>query len=876
MSNHDLLTKTLTETLVSRRGFLKWSAALGGTVALAGGVQTGLKAIDNAAAASATEWKPFPCWQVGCGGYCVNFGLVKDGVVIRQKTDDTHKDSPDYPTRKGCVRGRAQRTLVYGNDRLKYPMKRKNWEPGGGKKELRGKDEWVRISWEEALDLTAAEIKRIKETYGNGAIVQSSRLFNAYGGAREKWGCNSEGSNSMVRYKMAGTAPVEYFVLGGKLTGGPDRFSYRDSKLIVCWGENPAWSYGGPPMYNLQQAKKAGAKFIFVTPELNPSAVSVEAEWIPVRPSTDTALLLGMAYHMINNNLQDQAFLDTYTIGFDADHMPEGVNKEDNFKDYVLGTYDGVPKTPEWASEICGTDPELIRSFAQEIATTKPMVFDMNGAPCRTHRGQQFGQAFFTVGWMTGNVGLHGGAVCHQGQKGFGGSYLIFAGGTGEPSIINPLFEGGGMFAGYDFGDPFDTKFTGVAYDELWDAILNNEVTATVRGKMPCDIRMMNSIGQSNNLVTTGGGLKAIKALRKLEFVVSCDINLSDKSKYADIVLPGTTAWEEFGNVKAVTDPENVLFCKGIIEPLWETKDIEEIETELGKRLGLDVHPFSAKQRFFNQMAGTIYLNPATFGMEPLVTITEEDIKEWEVDGKPQKGIVTIKELLAKGGYQMPRQPGDAYQMIADMPAQMFRADPVANPAKTESGKLEIYCKELSRYLNAYGFDTTPPIAKYERPVEGVEDTYADWDKKIKGEYPLQMTNPHYIRRSHSTFNNVPWLRRAHPQDVLMNTIDAEERDLQTGDTILVKSRHGKVLRRVNVTDFIIPGVIILPHGSWTEFNEDTGLDKGGSAGTLRGPHASGLGHQPFNSCNVQVEKWTGEPLEPDYKWPQRIPLKEA
>ncbi|MBE3117130.1 MAG: molybdopterin-dependent oxidoreductase, partial [Candidatus Atribacteria bacterium] len=813
MTEKNFLTKTLTDTILSRRSFLKWSAALGGTAALAGGLNHGLKAVSAATQSveSEGEWKPFPCWQVGCGGYCVNFGLVKDGVVIRQKTDDSHEDSPDYPTRKGCVRGRAQRTLIYSNDRLKYPMKRKNWEPGGGKKELRGRDEWVRISWEEALDLTAAEIKRIKETYGNAAIVQASRLLNAYGGAMEKWGCNSEGSNAIVRDKMAGTLPPEYFVLGGKLTGGPDRFSYRDSKLIVCWGENPAWSYGGAPMYNLQQAKKAGAKFIFVTPELNPSAVALEAEWIPVRPSTDTALLLGLAYHMITNNLQDQAFLDTYTVGFDAEHMPEGVSKKDNFKDYVLGTYDGVPKTPEWASEICGTDPDTIRSFAFEIATTKPMYFDMNGAPCRTHLGQQFGQAFFTVGWMTGNVGLHGGAVSHQGQKGWGGSNIMFYGGTGEPSIDNPLFPPvpGAYSGGYDFEAPFDTSFTGVAYDELWDAILNNEVSATVRGKIPCDIRMMNSIGQSNNLVTTGGGLKAIKAIRKLEFIVSCDINLSDKSKYADIVLPGTTGWEEFGYVKAVNDPENILLCKGIIEPLWETKSIEDIETELGKRLGLDpniVHPLSAKQRFYNQIAGTIYLNTTTFGMEPLVTITKDDIKEWGVDGKPQQGIVTIKEIVDKGGYEMPRQPGDAYQMIADMPAQMFRADPVANPAKTESGKLEIYCKELVRYIDAYGFDKGVPIAKYTRPVEGIEDTYADWDKKIKGDYPLQMCNPHYIRRSHSTFNNVPWLRRAHPQDALMNTIDAEERGLQAGDTILVTSRHGKVLRRVNMTDFVIPG----------------------------------------------------------------------
>ena len=92
---------------------------------------------------------------------------MKDGVVVRQKTDDTHEDSPDFPQQRGCLRGRSQRQQVFSADRLKYPMKRKNWKPGGGKKELRGKDEWVRISWDEALDYVASETKRIAKKYGN-------------------------------------------------------------------------------------------------------------------------------------------------------------------------------------------------------------------------------------------------------------------------------------------------------------------------------------------------------------------------------------------------------------------------------------------------------------------------------------------------------------------------------------------------------------------------------------------------------------------------------------------------------------------------------------------------------------------------------------
>jgi len=878
MTERNFLTKTLTDTVLSRRSFLKWSAALGGTAAMAGGLNLGLKTVEKAAAESEGIWISLPCWHLGCGGYCVNFGLLKDGIVVKQKADDTRPDSPDNPLRKGCLRGRAQRTHVFGADRLKYPMKRKHWEPGGGDKELRGRDEWVRISWEEALDLVASELKRIKVTYGNQAILNGSGLMSAYGGYRERWGNNSEGNMPLAREKMAGTDNMTHAFMGGGIIGPPDRFSYRDSKLIVLWGENPAWSAQGTPMYNYQQAHKAGAKFIFVTPELNPSAVALDAEWIPVRPSTDAALLLGMAYYMIVNNLQDQEFLDKYTIGFDAEHMPAGANPKDNFKDYVLGTYDGVPKTPEWASEICGTDSEMIRQFALEIATTKPMIFQSSLAPSRTHRSEQFAMAHFTVGWMTGNVGLPGAAVCASSFKSFGGMHLIFGGGTGEPSLPNPLFKGGGLWGGYAFGNPFDTEFVGVAYEEVWDAILNNEVTAGVRGKIPCDIRLWYGITAGGNHINqTSGTVKAVKAFRKLDFIVECDIVLSNKSKYADIVLPGTTPWEEFGFVKQLADKDSFLISPQVISPLFEAKDVPWIETELAKRLDLDpnaIHPFSPQQRFFNKIAGTIVFTGA--GMEPLVTITEDDIKEWGVDGNSQQGRISIQDLLDQGGYTVQRSPGDIYSIIANLPPQMYRADPVANPAKTESGKLEIYCKELARYLTAFGFDTSLPLAGYRPPVEGIEDTYKDWGNKIKGDYPLQLFTPHYIRRAHSSFNNVPYLRRAFPQEFMMNVIDAKERGIKTGDTVLVTSRHGKVLRRADVSEFIIPGAVLLGEGSWFEFDEETGIDKGGCTNTLSGARPCGQGMEPFNSCNVQVEKWTGEPLEPDYKWPQRIPLKEA
>jgi anaerobic dimethyl sulfoxide reductase subunit A len=426
MSDKNYLTEALNETVVSRRSFLKWSAVVGGTASLAGGLHLGLEAVEAAAEAQEDpgKWIMAACWH-NCGGRCPNIALVKDGVVVRQKTDDMHPDSPDYPQQRGCARGRSQRQQVFGADRIKYPMKRKNWAPGGGQKELRGKDEWVRITWDEALDIVASELVRIRDTYGQASILTprfESRLLNAWGGSMSSWGVSSEGAFPLPNALMAGYGNAPN-----------DRMTYRKSRLVVLWGSNPSVSSAGNPTYNYRQAKLAGAKFIFVDPYQNQSSQALADEWIPVRPGTDTALLLGMAYHMITNDLQDQDFLDKYTVGFDRNHMPEGADPKENFKDYVLGTYDGEPKTPEWASKICGTDPMTIRHFAQEVATVKPMVWSSSWAPARTFRGAQYCQAFYTVGWMTGNVGIDGGSVgpsAHSGAS-YGGSSLIRAGMSG-------------------------------------------------------------------------------------------------------------------------------------------------------------------------------------------------------------------------------------------------------------------------------------------------------------------------------------------------------------------------------------------------------------------------------------------------------------
>ncbi|MBI5301778.1 MAG: molybdopterin-dependent oxidoreductase [Chloroflexi bacterium] len=862
MSEPNVITQALTETPISRRSFLKWSAVLGGTAALASnglnvGLQNAEAAAPEAAAPKESKWVTASCWH-NCGGRCLLKAQVVDGVVTRVKTDDTHADSTDWIQQRACARGRAQRQLVFGADRLKYPMKRKNWAPGGGKKELRGKDEWVRITWDEALDIVASELKRIREKYGNEAIFNAhgaeiARALALTGGYVDRWGLVSWGTWAEAYHEITGVA-------GNGSNAGNDRMRLRKAKLIVMWGSNPAWSSNGSPTYHFLQAKKAGAKFIFVDPFYNNTASVLADEWIPIRPGTDTAMLLGMAHHMIVNKLHDQNFLDKYTVGFDAEHMPESADPKNNFKDYVLGTYDNTPKTPEWASEICGVPADKIRQLATEIATTKPTMIQTAGAPARINNGECLPHAMLTVAWMTGNIGIPGSGVgpnMHT-SAGNAGPALVTAGSAGAPAVANPLVKGATNKGGVNV----------INNCEMWEAILNGKYTAGTAGRKDINIQMIIETGFGSALNQRTGASKGIKAHRKVEFVLANGHNLASHCKYADVVLPVTTDWERYGSFQS-GNRDMLIWANQVVQPLYEAKDDMWIAQELGKKLGLaadKVYPLTPAQGIFNQLAGAKVMKPDGSGMENLVTITEDDIKEMGVTGKPQQGRITIKEYREKGVYCVQRAMDDKLGYTA---FEAYIQDPVKNKVATKSGKLEIYSKAVSDWIKDCGFNTKDPLPKYDPPIEGYEETVKD------PKYPLQLYTIHYMRRSHSSFDSLPWLREAYPQEFMMNPLDAQARGIKQGDIVKITSRHGAVVRPVYVTERMMPGVTTLGEGAWIDIDEETGIDRGGATNTLNGDFATGQGHSGHNTCIVQVEKWNGT-LPPDSKWAQRIPVKGA
>ena len=871
---------------LSRRSFLKWGALATGMTAGAGLVACSPqeevsepKAEERVNKYLDGEWKSALCWAQ-CGGNCVNKVLVKDGVVVCQKTDTLGDDSYDNPQQRGCHRGRMLRRFVFSEQRLKYPLKRKNWQPGGGENSqghLRGIDEWERITWDEAFDLAASEIKRIIADYGNESILSlsvmgSPRFMSAVGGCVCTYGPMSSGGFIAAADSMVGGGwPWHPLTLS-------DRFEWRKSKLIVLWGNNPVTTAQGA-IYNLLAAKEAGAEFIVVDPRYTETAQVLGAEYVPVRPSTDAALLLSIAYEMIVNDLHDQEFLDKYCVGFDADHMPEGADPKENFLDYVLGTYDGIPKTPEWASTICGTPVDMIKSLAHRIATTKPLALTCARAAARTVFGEQFCQAFLTVGWMTGEVGKPGSMIGHLSSSnsgaGGGGPKIVSPGSAGLPGIPNPIAK-----FGITKIDPFDTETVQINQSEVWDAIINKEYTATSRGKQPIDIRMITNMPQGNSLNGFPGASKGIEAYRSVEFVLASTDRMNTSALYADIIFPEATPWEEeidsvvahsyYGSYLAtVMNRDTAIARQQICQPLFESKTPYEINRGMATALGLnadEVCPYTDRQLAFNALQSSTVLNESGES-EPLFTIEEDDIPEG-VEGAVQSGRITLKQFFEDGLYKVERRPDDAFATTA---LKEYIDDPDANPRPTKSGKLEIYSQSLSDFVAACGFNERAPIAKYEAPTVGYESTFSDWAGQVKGEYPLQNYSTHTFRTAHSMFDGEPITREAFPNDLEINPVDASARGIEDGDTVLVTSAYGKVLRNAHVTERIMPCVTRLDEAAWIEVDPETGINKSGNPNILNPHLPSGSGISAYNAANVQVEKWTGEKLDPDYLWPERI-----
>ena len=859
---------------ISRRGFLGASAAVVAGAAALGATgcssESSLEAVGKhelpTDPAADGTWVAAACWH-NCGGRCMNKVMVKDGAVVRQKTDDTHPDSPEFPQQRGCVRGKAQQQQCFGADRILYPLKRKGWQPGGGERsngQMRGKDEWERISWDEAIELACQEIKRISDEYGPTGFYCKSpdATINLMCGCVRGWDTTSHGTYTLG-CDMIGLPSTDC----GKAN---DRFDLPNAEYIVLYSSNPTWSAAGTPTYYFIQAKESGTKFVSIDPLYNASAQMLDADWIPVRNGTDMAFMLATAYEMLRldeeeGDIIDWDFLHKYTVGFDAESMPADAKLNENLKDYVLGTYDGTPKTPEWAQPICGVEPEQVTEFARILGKNNKTMLLHNYGMVRCNGAEMIPQMLMALGAMGGHMGKSGHA-CGGNYHANAGNYgpnLVSAGSAKIPKTKNPCS-------------------TGVRQPQIYDLILNgggsfydvsnsygsfHEPIPTTLGPIKGIFHVTDATLQTS-LHQKGG----IEAHRAVDFVLTRAQFMTTNARYSDIILPVTTEWERVGSV--TTCNREFVYCYSqVTEPLGEAKTDQEIGTLLLEGMGIDptlAFNTSEKQQFFEQIAGSKVMGDDG-KMKPLVTITDADIADWGVSGTAQQGVVSLDEFISNGGYQYERTPDDGHGFIG---YEDFVSDPEANPLSSASGKLEIYCQaryDLMASFEYPGIEQYKPYPTYVIPCTGYETTFKD--NKIggeKGEYPYLMYNPHYLRRSHSVFDNCPWLRETWENPVFLNRQDAAEKGIEEGDTVLISAPEGQGLRRAAIMDVLMPGVVGVPHGAWVDVDEETGIDRAGSDNYLIGAEYGGMGVSGYNNQVCNIEKYTGEQLGADSALPYR------
>lgn len=779
---------------LTRRSFLKWSAAVGGTIAVAGGAGFAFSGLSTEVAGSAdNQVQVIPgAGTNNCGGRCLLKLHVKDNVIVRVSTDD-EPDDPNAPQVRACVRGRSYRKTFLHPDRLKYPMKRV------GK---RGEGKFERITWDEATTIIANELKRVRETYG-----PSSRYpIYAYGYNAAIQGMNLgkrllalDGGYLEFRndYSMACMEVATPYTFGTMMSGN-SADDWQNSKLIILWGFNSAENiYGSLSNYYLRKAKEAGAKIIVVDPRYTDTAVALADQWIPLRPTSDAALMSAMAYVIITENLHDQAFLDKYCLGFDEAHMPEGVPAGQSYQSYLLGTNDGTPKTPEWAEQISGVPADTIRQLAREYALVKPAALVQGAGPQRHANGEQIVRGGTVLAALTGNIGIKGGFA----------SGAAFFGRQNIPAVPIP-----------------ENPFKGSIPVFMWtDAIVRGTEMGAKDGvegveKLPSDIKLIMNLA-GNALINQHGDInKTIEILSdesKVEFIVVSDIFMTPSAKFADILLPGDTAWERDN----IAPPwggfgDYVIYANKIIEPPFECRSEYDWLADVAEKMGL-------KDQF-------------TEGKEDMTAWCR-----WLVAGiqKNHPEFPAYEEFKQRGIYKWTYpESGVAFE-------EQIK-DPEHNPFPTPSGKIEIFSKTLYDMNDP----EIPAVPQYLKAWEGPLDP-------LKEHYPLQLIGWHYKRRCHSIHDNNPWLEEVGSQEMWMNAADAAARNIRDGETVKVFNDRGTVMIPVKVTPRVMPGVVAIPQGAW--YTPDSkGIDQRGSINVLTSHRPTPLAKGPaLHTSLVEVSK---------------------
>lgn len=828
---------------------------------------------------------------------CTNCGpisvYVKDGKVVRVRA--LVVDEADYNSWTITARGKSfsppqkvtlapyafsERQRLYSDDRIKYPLKRVDFDPQGERHpERRGKSRYERISWDEALDIVAGELKRIRSSYGPSAVTAITSSHHNWGNVGYKMGPFGRFFN-LIGYTSVLDNPDSWegWHWGATHTYGfywrlgmPEQYDLledglKNAEMVVYWSNDPDTTRG---IYTGQEAaiwrrwlKELGTKQIFIDPFYNYTAAAMEGKWIPIRMGTDAALALAIAQVWIAEDTYDKDYLATHTIGFDQ------------FKKHILGEDDGIPKTPQWAEGISGVPARTIRALAREWAAKRTVL----SSGSRGGQGGACRQAYATE-WARLMVLL-------QAMQGLGKPGVSIWGTTmGAP------FNGDFFFPGYADPDgrigstraankrvenPVEQRLYRLTFP---DAILNpplkwrgegfcgqsleqqfKEFTYPLPGNS--EVRMFYRYGGSfiGTMSDTNKWVKAYQS-PKLEFIVNQDCWMNSETNFADIILPACTNLErddigEWGSAGGYSAHASngcnhriIVRQQKCIEPLWESKSDYEIFALLAERLGVKDDYTDGK--------------------------TE---KEWvralfEISDLPKN--ISWEEFDRKGYFVVPIP--DNYKSTPSLrwfyegrecdtpdPNNPKRGTEKGKELGTFSGKIEFVSQSLKEHFP--DDEERPILPRYIPSWEGHAS-------KLAEKYPLQLLSPHPRFSFHTHYDkHAAWLGEIpghrlikdgyHWQIVRINPVDARERGVKNGEIVKLYNDRGAIIGVAQLTERVRPGII----HSWAssakydplEPGKPGSIDKGGCVNLLTSSRMlskNAPGMAP-NSCLVEISKW--------------------
>ena len=795
---------------------------------------------------------------------------VKDGKIIRLRPlrfDEKYKPE-EFRAWKIEARGQVYepplKTLppplalgykkrVYSANRVLYPMKRADFNIKGDRHvENRGKSGYVRISWDEALDIIEAEMKRIIKKYGPYAIFSQSdghgetkivqgghgshRDFldllggytqqtrnpdsweGWYWGAKHVWGCEPVGMGPQTNLMV-------------------DVAEYTDVLLHWgCDGETTTWGWAGQSGSRfLYWFTELGIKQVFICPDVNYSCAIHGDKWIPIFPNTDGALQCAIAYTWLSEDTYDKEYLKTHTVGFDK------------VKDYVLGKEDGIPKTPKWASEITGVPSRIIKALAREWAKKNTSVVHGNGGSyIRGPYSTEPARLEIVLLAMQG-LGKPGRNQVKMMEWGFFGK-------TTEMPIPRPVvmpqvfaaYHGFSVFTHPPQIIPKDMVAEAINHPPVsWygDTLLATKVEDQFvkytyplpKEKGGTEIKMIWT--DSPCWITCWNcGNELIEALRnpkKIEFVLAQHIWFENDCLFADLILPVHTKFEEMDiGVDGLNGQyRTIQYEDQAIESLGESKSDWEIALMVADRFGLR--------------------DKITKGMS---------IEEWMKLGFDHSGV---DKLISWDKFKQNRYyviPTDPDWKKSPPGLRAFNDDPVKNPLTTPSGLLEIYSERLAK--NFPDDQERPPYPKW-IPCGETHQENLGGEKSKK--YPILVVSNHPRWGVHANHQDITWFREAptckvrgadgyqyHP--VWINPSDAAKRGISAGDVVKLYNDRGAVLAGAFVTQRVMPGVVSIDHGSKYDPIVPGELDRGGAINTIVPGHLTSKNSTGMATSGFLVE----------------------